>query len=187
MDKRDLRSKYNKLRDEVAAHDRDEMSREITERLLGSNIYKNSKSIFCYCSMGSEVYTYDILKAALKDGKKVAVPKVLSNEGIMAAIKIENLDTLRPGRYNINEPCSNDEAKDVDLAIVPGLLFNKRGYRVGYGKGFYDRYLKGKNLLSIGICFEFQITDLDFQNEFDIPVDYICTEKSIYKVGGLHE
>lgn len=187
MDKRDLRSKYHKLRDEVEENYRDEMSREITERLLGSNIYKNSKSIFCYCSMGSEVYTYDILKAALKDGKKVAVPKVLSNEGIMTAIRIENLDTLKPGRYNINEPCSNDEANDVDLVIVPGLLFNKRGYRVGYGKGFYDRYLKGKNLLSIGICFEFQITDLDFQNEFDIPVDYICTEKSIYKVGGLHE
>lgn len=187
MDKRNLRSKYHRQRDEVAAHDRDEMSREITERLLASNMYKNSKSIFCYCSMGSEVYTYDILKAALKDGKKIAVPKVLSNEGIMAAIKIEDLNALRPGRYNILEPTSNDEAKDVDLAIVPGLLFNKRGYRVGYGKGFYDRYLKGKNLLSIGICFEFQVTDLNFQNEFDIPVDYICTEKSIYKVGGLHE
>lgn len=187
MDKRDLRSKYHKLRDEVAAHDRDEMSREITERLLGSNIYKNSKSIFCFCSMGSEVYTYDILKAALKDGKKVAVPKVLSNEGVMAAIKIEDLNALRPGRYNINEPCSNDEANDVDLVIVPGLLFNKRGYRVGYGKGFYDRYLKGKNLLSVGICFNFQVTDLDFQNEFDVTVDYIFTEKSIYKVGGLHE
>ena len=187
MDKRDLRSKYHRLRDNVAAHERDKMSRVITERLLSSNMYKNSKSIFCYCSMESEVNTYDILKAALEDGKEVAVPKVLSDEGIMAAIKIENLNTLRPGRYNILEPTSNNEAKDVDLAIVPGLLFNKRGYRVGYGKGFYDRYLKGKNLLSIGICFEFQIKDLDFQNESDIPVDYICTEKSIYKVGGLHE
>lgn len=187
MDKRDLRSKYHRQRDEVKAIERDEMSREITERLLSSSVYKNSKSIFCYCSMGSEVNTYGILKAALKDGKKVAVPKVLSDEGIMAAIKIANLNSLKPGRYNILEPVSNEEATDVDLAIVPGLIFNKKGYRVGYGKGFYDRYLKGKNLLSIGICFEFQITDLDFQNEFDIPVNYIFTEKSIYKVGGLHE
>ncbi len=99
--------------------------------------------------------------------------------------------------YNSNNILENGIDFNIDLALVndifrislntSGEALNKRGYRVGYGKGFYDRYLKGKNLLSIGICFEFQITDLDLQNEFDIPVDYICTEKSIYKVGGLHE
>lgn len=186
MDKKDLRAKYMDIRDKVNPHQREVMSREISERLLNLDVYKNSKSIFCYCSTKSEVHTYDIIMSALKDDKEVAVPKVISDEGLMKAIKIESLGVLVTGKYNILEPASTEELKDIDLVIVPGLLFNKKGYRVGYGKGFYDRYLKVKDSLSVGICFEFQITDLDFQDEYDIPVNYICTEKSIYKVGGLH-
>ncbi|RLF39548.1 MAG: 5-formyltetrahydrofolate cyclo-ligase, partial [Thermoplasmata archaeon] len=95
-------------------------------------------------------------------------------------VEIENLDDLERGAFGILEPQNKKiYTGDIDIIIVPGIAFDFRGYRIGYGKGFYDRFLRGADALKIGIAYDFQIVKQIPEDDGDVPVDIIVSEKRV--------
>jgi len=152
----------------------------INQKLFEHEYYKEAKMIGFYVSKKYEVETILLLEQALKK-KRIAVPKV---EGeIMNFYRIKALSDLKEGSFHVFEPTTPyiTRANKMDLIIVPLVAFNRKLYRVGYGKGFYDKYLKDYKGHTIGLAFSFQEVDEDFEEEFDLPLDLIITEKEIIK------
>lgn len=168
MDKTALREKYKEIR----KNDKNTDKPFIT--LKNSEIYKNAKVIMCYSSILNEpVIPFDTIS------KTVLLPITYKEEMI---IKPALLSDLTVGAYGIYEPKTEEIFQgEIDLIIVPAVCYNKKGYRIGYGKGYYDRFLRDNSAQTVGLCYESCITDIDFQNDYDIKVDYIATEKAMYK------
>jgi len=165
----------NSLKEKLA------LDKKIYTLLTSSDFYKSAKTVMCYLSFGSEVDTKEIVTALLADKKTVCAPRCLKNS-IMEAVKFDSLSELSPGDYGILTPSGEEviNPKDIDLIIVPGAAFNKKFHRIGYGKGYYDRFLAKTNALSCGLFYEFQ--QIDFTEDmYDIPLNYIITENKIYK------
>ena len=159
------------------------LSLAICKKLLGSEIYKNSDEVFLYASAGSEVSTDMILGKAFADGKKVAFPRCMDKEGNMEFYYVKAYDELQIGYYGIMTPpadfCAHFGSEHT-LCIVPGIAFSKDGYRIGYGKGYYDRFLSGFKGVSVGFCYSQCLTDTLPVDETDKKVDYLITDKKIY-------
>lgn len=150
-------------------------NKDLTDKILNLKEYKESKTVFIYVSFGSEIETYNLICEALKN-KTVLVPYCVDSFGKMIAVKIESTDDLKDGMYGIKEPKSPIEYEgNIDFAVVPGVAFSKEGYRVGYGKGYYDRFLKKHKTFSVGICHDELLFDKVPYDEFDVKLDMIIT------------
>lgn len=164
------------VRDAIPAETRPEKSLEIQNTVLSLESYKSCSSIFLYYAFGSEVSVEHIAEKALKDKKTVAFPYMTDNKGEMVFIKIHSLSGLVKNKYGIYEPVFNKDniiaADNKTIVIVPGLAFTPEGFRLGYGGGYYDRYLgRYKTLSNIGVCFSEQIyRDIPI-NKYDIRLD----------------
>lgn len=183
MNKTELRKKYRSVRAQVK--NRDSLSEKICDLTLGSDIYARADTVLCYWPVASEVNTGRIILKALNDKKKVALPKCTDKNGNMTFYYINSLSDLKEGMYGIMEPqeCNKAEFFSEDsVCIVPGLSFDKAGYRLGYGKGYYDRFLSCFCGKSIGVCFEDCLSTNLPVNEFDKKVDFIITDKTIYTI-----
>lgn len=152
----------------------------IYNKVINSIEYKDAANIFVYVSYKSEVDTHKIISKAIVDGKRVFVPKVISNEEGMEALEIKGLHDFKKGSYGILEPMGSDYVKPqiIDLILVPGLAFDKKGGRIGYGGGFYDRYMKStsKSTVKIGICYDFQMVEEVTMDFNDVLVDKVITD-----------
>ncbi len=184
LDKAFYRQKYRKIRDCVKNSEKDEM---IFCSVIDSPSYKNADVIFTYYSVRSEIDTVKIINKALSDGKKVALPKCTDNKGHMDFYFIEDsADSLVDGFYSIKEPdafkCELAVPGKKNICIVPALSFDTKGYRLGYGGGYYDRFLQNFNGEMIGLCYEECLCDALPYNEYDIKVDIIVTDKKIYEL-----
>lgn len=175
-----LRKLYKQIRNGIAKEDIAEKSRVIAKKLLGMKEVANAETVFLYISFGSEVDTKDLICALLSQGKRVAVP-VCMDGGIMKAYEITDFGGLVPNRYGILEPNIQKSVfvprESVDTVIVPGLAFDKSGYRLGYGGGYYDRYLDGYDGNTIGIVFSDCCADNLPRLESDKAVNTVVTEK----------
>ena len=176
MNKLEIRKKFREIRQTAAPS-------SITEEIYASKYYRLAEKIFTFVSYGSEIDTIPFINRALKDGKATAVP-VMLNKGEMAFIEISSLDELTPNKYGIPEPKYDEEklliSDSKTLIAVPGLAFDRDKYRIGYGGGYYDRYLsKNEYMVSAGLCYEAQLTYSLPREETDIPVDIIVTEGRI--------
>ena len=133
-----------------------------------------------FVSFNNEVDTHEMIRSALKN-KTVIIPKVIHHE-IEPSIIID-FDNLMPsGRFNVPEPIEIMKMayKNIDLVLVPGIAFDREGYRLGYGFGFYDKFLKKvPKAVKIGLAFDFQIVDQVPREEHDVPVDFIVTEERV--------
>lgn len=186
MDKGELRKEI-KLKREVLDKDTKKIADEkIIKTLLENDIYKDSKVVFVYVNMDSEINTLEIIKELLVSDKIVAVPKVIPvtlKERQMKALKINSLLQLNEsGAFGILEPSieCEDISQQVDLIIIPGLAFDLKGNRLGYGGGFYDRFLrKFPNSKRVALCYDFQIYDEIPHEFFDEKVDLIISEENI--------
>ncbi len=159
-------------------------SKKIISSILNSSYYKNANTIMTFISFSDEVDTHDFIKHAIDDGKKVVVPVTFPKTKELKPSHIKDFNELELGYYNILTPKEAFirfiDPKEIDLVIVPGVAFDKYGYRVGYGGGYYDRFLSGlSDIVKIGIAFEVQIIDKVPKDSFDIPVDFIFTEKKV--------
>lgn len=126
----------------------------------------------------NEVDTLSVIKHLLDDGKTVLLPKV-SHKHILP-IKIEDLESVQTGYAGIKEPEGEIFGGEIDLIVVPAVAFDRKGYRLGYGKGFYDRFLEDrKDSLKVGFAFDFQILDKLPVEPHDVPVDLIITPTQI--------
>jgi len=172
--KRLLRIRRSLSRDEIL-----EMSREIKERLFDLPEYRSCKVVMFYIAHDNEVETREMIIESLHS-KKVLIPCTSLERNMIYPVEIENLDDLERGAFGILEPRNKKIYRgDIDVIIVPGIAFDSRGYRIGYGKGFYDRFLIGTNALKIGIAYDFQIVNRIPEDENDVPVDMIVSEKRV--------
>lgn len=182
MNKINIRKTMIEKRDALNSDLRNKFSEKIKNKILSNIFYKEAKSIFCFIGFGSEVNTIGIIEEALKDRKKVYVPRVRNKE--MKVIQIDSLDNLKPGVFGILEPEDGEEVKvDCDLILMPGVAFTKEGKRLGYGGGYYDKYLAqyNSNTLKIAIAYSIQVIDFIPTESYDKIVDHIVTEDFTYK------
>ncbi|MBU0627664.1 MAG: 5-formyltetrahydrofolate cyclo-ligase [Nanoarchaeota archaeon] len=148
----------------------------IKNNLFSSQEYKKSKVIMFYVSFGSEVNTMEMIKEALKE-KTVCVP-VVEKDRMIASI-IDRIDDLnKKNEYKILEPTNIQkiESKEIDLVIVPGVVFDKTAHRIGYGKGYYDKFLKDFKGKKIGLAFNMQIMEIIPKDRWDIGLDKVISE-----------
>lgn len=152
-------------------------SQRLSEKFLNSDPYKSTKTIYGYLPYNQEVRTWSLLAQAMKDGKQVAVPKVCGEE--MNFIYITDFSQVATGYCGIPEPIADGPvAEDKNaLVLMPGLAFDTDGHRIGYGGGFYDRFLADEpNHPTVALCYDFQIRDDLPVEEFDVPVDVVIWE-----------
>ena len=159
MEKKDIRKRVFAKRKELSMEALDQKSQLICEKIMEMDAFVNASSVYVYMDCKGEVSTKPLIEAAWKMGKKVAAPKVHGEE--MTYYYISSYDDVAPGYYDIPEPVTSIEAEEEDaLLIVPGVGFDAKRHRCGYGKGFYDRYLsKNTEHTTIAVAFEFQIMD----------------------------
>lgn len=188
-DKKLQRKFYKQVRSSVTDAEKEIFDSRIISALINCNFFKKSSLILTYVSFGSEISTVQFIEYALKNGKRVAVPKCV--DGRMFFHEISSLNDLVCGKYGI--PGVKDDSTDIisdfdsAICIVPGLSFDRNGNRIGYGGGYYDRFLCDKNLLSVGLTYERCISKTITTDEYDIPVDYVITESSLIKGGFTNE
>ena len=156
-----------------------ENSNKIESRLFCLEVYRKAKVIMFFASFNNEVFTHEMIKKSLKS-KTVIVPKVLHHE--IEPSLIIDFDNLISGKFGIPEPIELMKIayKNIDLVLVPGIVFEKEGNRIGYGFGYYDKFLrKVPKAVKIGLAFDFQIVDKIPNEKHDVPVDFIVTEKRV--------
>lgn len=153
-------------------------SDEIFKKVSKTKEFLDAENVMVYMSLGNEVCADKLIKHALEMGKNVIVPVMVNDEIIPC--KIDNIDNLKIGRFGIREPEDRRVWQGgIDLVIVPGVGFDKKGGRIGFGKGYYDRFLEKKPSKKIALAYSFQIVDDTFSGEHDIPMDKIITEEEL--------
>ena len=176
MNKKDIRKKYREVRKGLKG--------SVCSLFYESDIYANAKYIFTFVSYGSEINTYELIERAINDNKTVAVPYMTGEAHSMVFIEINSLNELKPNKIGIYEPEYREEnivmSDKNTVIIVPGLAFDKKFARIGYGGGYYDKYLS-ENVYNkaVGVCFEEQICDSLPEDKYDVKVDVIVTDKNI--------
>ncbi|WMM23732.1 5-formyltetrahydrofolate cyclo-ligase [Tissierella sp. MB52-C2] len=185
MNKKTLRKEILGKRSELSREEIIKYSNIISNEIYEMDLYKNAKRIMCFVSNGTEVETHPLIEQAIKDGKSIVVPITISETKELLVSDVYSLSELEVGDYDIEVPKKKFtrivDPNTIDLILVPGVAFAKDGYRVGYGGGYYDRFLS--KLLNptptIAIGFDLQIVDKVPTDKYDLPVDMIVTEKRI--------
>lgn len=181
--KKELRKHYKNVR--LSMVDKTAKDKSITKKLLSSELYKKAETVLIYVSSEIEVDTHLIIKDALSQGKTVATPLCNSDDCTMEFYIIEKTDDLHKGAYGIFEPnsyCRKVSYDDCSICIVPGLSFDKDGYRLGFGKGYYDRFLSVFPGKSIGLCYNECICEKAVRDKYDKSVSELITETEIYNI-----
>ncbi len=158
-----------------------EKSSAVKRKLYTLPEFEDAKKVCIYVSLENEVHTHDVIKENLKN-KDIVVPKVKGEKLLLCELK--SFDELSEGSFCVLEPGEERRVspQDIDCVIVPGVVFDKEGFRIGYGKGFYDRLLNEVNCPKIGLCFDMQLVEEVPFEEHDIPVDIIITETKVIKI-----
>ena len=184
VNKKNTRVNILKIREALIEEDHDLKDNIIFEKLYNLDLYKKSDNIFVYINYKDEINTKKFINKALEEGKKIYVPKIYRDTRTMKAIFINSLDNLEKNSMGILEPKDDTlviDKKDIDLIIVPGAVFDKSFNRIGYGGGYYDRYLEEirEKDNKIALAYDFQIIDEIEAEDHDIKMDYIITDKRI--------
>ena len=174
MDKKLLRKTIRDQKRAMTLAQIEEKSRILGEKFIASEAYRQAKSIYGYLPYNQEVRTVPMLEAAMQDGKRVAVPKCYGDE--MRFIWMEDLSRVEKGYAGIQEPVEDGPVADDKTALVlmPGLAFDSEGHRIGYGGGFYDKFLASEpEHPTLALCYDFQMLEHLETEEYDIPVDTV--------------
>ena len=181
ISKEELRKSINELRRSLKDNEVETISIDICKIISKIDIYQKSSKILVYSSINNEVKLDFLVEMALKEGKKVYFPKV--NGDKMEFYRINLLAELEVGEFSILEPsvCADVyEGDSISCVFVPGTVFGHDFHRIGYGGGYYDRYLaKHSELTKIGVCYECQMKDEIPFNDFDIDLDIIVNQKEV--------
>lgn len=177
----ELRSKYKKLRSNMTAEQKAKLDQALTDNFISNSEYKSADTLFAFVSKDIEVETKYIINHALFQGKKVAVPKCKTDDRLMDFYYINSFDDLTKGAYDIMEPdtskCKLAQDYSSGICMVPGLVYDREGYRLGFGKGYYDRFLMNFKGTTIGICYSRCIVEELPRGYYDKPIDLVITEK----------
>ena len=185
----DIRPVKNKMRQEIkeqrknlTCDERERCDSKICERLRQLWLYRESQTVFTYVSLADETDTKKFIERALEDGKRVVVPRCIKGTRNMEFCVINSLNDLEEGAFGVLEPkveCEVYTDYSDGFCIVPALAFDRKGYRLGYGKGYYDRFLADFCGKTVGICYNrFVIPEIP-RGKYDKSVDLIITEKKV--------
>lgn len=184
-DRNMFRRRYYALRASINPQKRQIMNDDILVKLLCLTQDLECKLLLSYVSIEFEVDTKNLINIALCEGMDVAVPKCKDSLNEIEFYRINSISELVKGSYGVLEP-QGEPSKKVSsynnaLCIVPGLCFDRHGNRMGYGKGFYDRFLTNFSGVSVGICYSVQLSDEDLPKaSLDVPLNIIITEKEVF-------
>lgn len=182
MNKKELRKKFKDVRNSMLRSERVNFDETISDAFLNTTEYNKCEDLLAYVSSAIEVDTRQIIAESLKN-KRVLCPRCVPKTNLMYFYRIDSIEQLKSGSFGILEPdesCERIVDFNEPLCIVPALSYDVKGYRLGFGKGFYDRFLCNFDGVSIGLCYDRCIVDSLPSDEFDISVDKVITEKNIY-------
>ncbi len=184
-----LRERCKEIRKNTSPDEKDMMDEQIFTKLLSLDEYQRSRTILAYVSKGLEVSTHKIIEDAWGKNKRVAVPRCDVGHVRMNFYYIDSEDDLEKGYFGIYEPIESksDMIKDFSesLCIVPGLAFDEKGYRLGFGKGYYDRFLSWFKGFTVGICYSNCVMSRLPTEKYDKSVDILVTDKYIKRFADL--
>ncbi len=192
ISKEKVRRRALETRDALAEEWRLETSRIIVEKLLASEWYQQSEILLSYSSIRSEVETRELNERVQADGKQLFLPRTDAEKKNMCFYKVEDLKKLKKGNFGVSEPRGSEAveqvmesgaySKEKILMVMPGVAFDEKGYRLGYGGGFYDRYLQryGTMLTSVMIAFAEQETWIIPAETSDVKPEHRITQKTIF-------
>ncbi|AXI08567.1 5-formyltetrahydrofolate cyclo-ligase [Oceanobacillus sp. 143] len=182
MQKSELRKEMISKLENLAVEKKQEIEAQLAENLFQSEAWQGAKSIGITISQGMEWNTQPIIEKAWEQEKVVYVPKCLPKEKKLVFYRFQSYDELEIVYYNLQEPKANEtlrvEKEQIDLLLVPGLIFDERGYRIGFGGGYYDRFLTDFPNQTISLAAAFQLINQVPKEVYDIPVEQIITEKT---------
>lgn len=174
MDKTALRRYIREKKRAMTQEEINSRSELLTRMLVKTELYRRANTVYGYLSYNQEVRTLPFLNRCLRDGKQVAVPKVFGNK--MEFIRMEDLSKVSKGYAGIPEPTADGPflSDPTALVLMPGLAFDPMGHRIGYGGGFYDRFLSlAPDHPTAALCYDFQLLPYLSTEVFDIPVDLV--------------
>lgn len=174
MNKQELRQAIRARKRAMTEEDILRRSEILAEKFARSDAYRTAKTIYGYLPYNQEVRTVPMLRRALEEGKRVAVPKVYGDD--MKFIYLDDLSQVAKGYAGIPEPVADGPVAqdETALMLMPGLAFDRAGHRIGYGGGFYDKFLaREPHHPTVALCYDFQVMDRLETEEFDIPVDLV--------------
>lgn len=182
--KNELRKTLKKKRKQI--YKKNDKDAFIRENLICSDFYLDANIILFYAALDDEINVDECIEDALMLGKQVALPVCTNDKGEMKFYYISSMSDLNSGFFGVREPDINkcQEVTDYSnsICILPGIAYDKRGYRLGYGKGYYDRFMQKNTSLFIGLCYNELVDDELPIGEYDIPVKYIITENGFIAV-----
>lgn len=174
MDKKALRKQIREKKRAMTEEEIVQKSVRLGQLLAQQPLYRQARTVYGYLPYNQEVRTVPILEQALRDGKRVAVPKVYGEQ--MRFIYLEDLSCVETGYAGIPEPVADAPVADDPTALIlmPGLAFDRAGHRVGYGGGFYDRFLAEEpEHPTVALCYDFQVLSAIETESYDVPVDVV--------------
>ena len=185
-DKKELRSYIKTKRKSV--ENKAEKDSLVAQNLLSLDEIKKADTVSCYISLDDEICTDEIVRVLLDSGKSVGAPYCVDNNGNMDFYYITDFDDLRIQSFGVREPviekCKKVTSFDNTIIILPGLCFDSNGNRLGYGKGYYDRFLQIHSLISVGLCYNSLIVKKVPTDMYDKKADIIVTENDIIRIIG---
>lgn len=181
--KKNLRQRYRDYRTRLQPQVKSRLDEDILSRVTRLNQYANTDLLLVYVSTPIEVDTRRLIEVALADGKRVAVPRCVPDTRLMEFYEITSLDQLSPGTFGVLEPDPDTATRLPEdpggMCIVPALCYDEYGYRLGYGKGYYDRFLSGYSGITVGICYAACVWGSLVYGRYDRPVELLVTERYI--------
>ena len=186
-EKNRLRKKYTEIRQRITEDEKAELDERICSRILSLVSYRFADTLLLYSPIKSEVDITPIAVAAIKAGKRVAYPRCTPEGSLMDFHYVGSLDELLPDHYSIPEPSADAPKFDKEkthtkqscLCLIPALIYDKSGYRIGYGKGYYDRYLQDFHGTKAGVIYDALIAESVPHGRFDLKVDFTVSEKGV--------
>lgn len=186
--KKDLRDRIKRQRAAISSDEKKRMSEEIVRRIISLEEYQKSGILLTYVSLSSEADTSVLIEEALKCGKRVAVPRCIEGKPHIEFYYINGRDDLIRGSFGLLEPSSKREhlcTSQNGFCVLPGLTFDRLGSRLGYGMGYYDRFLQKFEGVTAGLCFSNILAEKPLPTgRYDVPADIVVTDTEVIRING---
>ncbi len=186
-----LRADLKQFRQSMPIETKSALDRKIQNRLMNLWAFREAQTILCYVSTPAEIDTIHLIASVLESGRTVAVPRCEDGASRMSFYVIRSLFELSPGHFNVLEPDGGCALVTGDqksaLCIVPALAFDREGFRLGYGKGYYDRFLNQYQGMTAGMCYTQCLYDALPHGKYDRTVQILVTEKEIVTIPKMEE
>lgn len=180
MDKKSLREKYTRVRDNLSPEEIKAKSTSICKKTSSLENFLTAKSVALYISINNEVDTKDLVDFCFELRKSIFLPK--ADGDVWTFAKFSKQDKLESGPFGILQPILLNPPQFIDVAIIPGVAFDRSGVRLGYGKGVYDRLLADSKAFKIGLGYDFQVLESLPKEAHDLVMDMVVTDTEVIKV-----